>query len=103
MCGNCLKAKQNAIRRVYNTNWFGSVAESGIDASGERHVMNIDNLDLSPELREKAKACKTPEEMLALAKAEGYKLSEEELEAVSGGGWSDGNNCRPVECLGFKA
>ena len=44
---------------------------------------------LSPELREKAKACQTPEEMLALAKAEGYKLSEEELAAVSGGGtWS---------------
>ena len=51
----------------------------------EGHVMNIDNLDLSPELREKAKACKTPDEMLALAKAEGYKLSEEELAAVSGG------------------
>jgi len=33
-------------------------------------------MDLSPELREKAKACKTPDEMLALAKAEGYKLSE---------------------------
>ena len=48
--------------------------------------MKIDVMDLSPELREKAKACKTPEEMLALAKAEGYKLSEEELAAVSGGG-----------------
>lgn len=47
--------------------------------------MNIDNLNLSPELREKAKACKTPEEMLALAKHEGYKLSEDELAAVSGG------------------
>ena len=43
-------------------------------------------MNLSPELREKARACKTPEEMLALAKAEGYKLSEEELAAVSGGG-----------------
>ena len=64
----------------------------------EGHVMNIDNLDLSPELREKAMACKTPEEMLALAKAEGYKLSEEELAAVSGGGgWSknDDNFCNP--------
>ena len=51
--------------------------------------MNIDDMNLSPELREKAKACKTPDEMLALAKAEGYKLSEEELAAVSGGGtWS---------------
>ena len=47
--------------------------------------MDIDDLDLSPELREKARACKTPEEMLALAKREGYKLSEAEMEAVSGG------------------
>ena len=50
--------------------------------------MNIDDLDLSPELREKAMACKTPEEMLALAKKEGYKLSDTEMEAISGGGWS---------------
>ena len=41
--------------------------------------------DLSAEVLEKAKACKTPEDILALAKAEGYELSEEELEAVSGG------------------
>ena len=50
--------------------------------------MNFENLDISPELREKARACETPEELLALAKKEGYKLSEEELAAVSGGGWS---------------
>ena len=48
---------------------------------------------LSPELREKAKACQTPEEMLALAKAEGYKLSEEELEAISGGRWTCDSYC----------
>ena len=40
------------------------------------HVMNIDDLDLSPELRAKAEACKSPEELLALAKQEGYKLSD---------------------------
>ena len=60
--------------------------------------MKIDDMDLSPELREKAMECKTPDEMLALAKAEGYKLSEEELAAVSGGGgWSKGddNFCNP--------
>ena len=34
--------------------------------------MNIDDLDISPELKEKARACKTPNEMLALAKKEGY-------------------------------
>lgn len=48
----------------------------------------MDFENLSPEIREKVKECKTPEEMLALAKKEGYKLSEEEIEAVSGGGWS---------------
>ena len=57
--------------------------------------MDIDDLDLSPELREKARACKTPDEMLALAKKEGYKLSDTEMEAISGGGWSCENhtNC----------
>ena len=49
----------------------------------------MDLKDLSPELREKAKACQTPEEPLALAKQEGYKLSDEEMEAVAGGkSWS---------------
>ena len=41
--------------------------------------------DLTPEQQEKAKACKTPEDVLALAKEEGFALSDEELEAVSGG------------------
>ena len=41
--------------------------------------------DLTPELQEKAKSCSTPEEMFALAKEEGMELTDEELEAVSGG------------------
>ena len=44
---------------------------------------------LTPEQIRKAKACKTPEELLALAKEEGYTLSEEELQSVSGGGWGE--------------
>ena len=49
----------------------------------------MDFKDISPELREKAKACKTPEELLALAKQEGYNLSDEDMEVVSGGvDWS---------------
>ena len=53
--------------------------------------MNLE--DISPELQERAKACKTPEEVLALAKEEGYELSDEQLESVAGG-WNDceGNN-----------
>ena len=49
--------------------------------------MNFDGL--TPELKEKAKACATPEELLALAKAEGYELSDAELEQVAGRGFRD--------------
>ena len=49
--------------------------------------------DLSPELQDKVRACQTAEEILALAKQEGYELSEEALEAVAGGGdWTDCDN-----------
>ena len=54
--------------------------------------MNFD--DLTEELKAKAKACETPEEILALAKEEGYELSEEELEDISGG-W---NTCGGYGC-----
>ena len=48
--------------------------------------MTLENL--TPEQREKALACKSPEEVLALAKQEGYELSDDELDQVSGG-WGD--------------
>ena len=45
--------------------------------------------NLTPEQREKVKACKSVEDILALAKEEGYDLSDEELQAVNGGvNWS---------------
>ena len=58
--------------------------------------MDLENLDISPELREKAKACTTPEELLALAKKEGYKLSDAEMESVSGGRWDDSLDFGPM-------
>ena len=65
--------------------------------------MDIRKADISPELREKAMACKTPEEFLALAKSEGYKLSDEEMEAVSGGGWSSCTvYCENDRCPGWS-
>ncbi|MBQ9005382.1 MAG: Nif11-like leader peptide family natural product precursor [Atopobiaceae bacterium] len=45
--------------------------------------MNLDNIN--PELLEKAKACKSADELLELAKAEGVELSEEQLDAINGG------------------
>ena len=45
----------------------------------------MDIKDVPEDIRKRAEACKTPEEMLELAKKEGYELSDDELEAVSGG------------------
>lgn len=55
----------------------------------------MDFESLTPEQIEKAKACKTIEELLALAKEEGVELSEEQIEALSGGvsGWGVPETC----------
>lgn len=45
----------------------------------------MDYKDLTAEQREKARACETPEELVALAKSEGIELTDAQLEAVSGG------------------
>ena len=39
----------------------------------------------NPEPQEKLDACETPEEMLAIAREEGYELSGDELGNVAGG------------------
>ena len=61
--------------------------------------MDIESMDISPELREKAKACKSPEELMELAKRAGYKLTEEELESVSGG--ANWRGCSDYTCDGY--
>ena len=53
---------------------------------------------LTDAQREKARNAKTPEEILAIAQEEGYELSDEELEGVTGG-WcaTDQKGC-PDRC-----
>ncbi|MCR4645914.1 MAG: hypothetical protein K5695_10990 [Oscillospiraceae bacterium] len=52
---------------------------------------------LSPALQEKAKACKTPAELLKLADENDIELQPEALEAVSGGcGGSDSGSSQNV-------
>ena len=49
---------------------------------------------LSEEQIKKVEACKSSEEILNLAKAEGMELTDEQLEAVSGGGCSGTLKCK---------
>ena len=49
----------------------------------------MDFSDLTADQRAKAKACKSSDELIALAKEEGVELTDDELEAISGG-WGAG-------------
>jgi len=59
---------------------------------------------VTPELKAKALACETPEEMLALAKEEGYELSDEQLDSIAGGkNWDGSQDYYYVLCLACKS
>ena len=66
---------------VYRREGFGF---PGIGLHQLRHTF----LSLAAEQMAKARACKSPEDVLELAKEEGYELSDEELSGISGGDWS---------------
>ena len=50
--------------------------------------------DLTDEQKSKVASAKSPEEILEMAEAEGYELTDEELEQIAGGGfWKDEYYC----------
>lgn len=53
---------------------------------------------LTEEQIAKVKACKNTEEILALAKEEGIELTDEQLEAVSGGACTMWDSCPNCHC-----
>ena len=53
--------------------------------------------DLSPELQEKARACGSVGELLALAKDEKVPVPDEALAAIAGGDQPDPENCKPAK------
>lgn len=61
--------------------------------------MNLN--ELTPEQIERARACKTAEDLVKLAEEEGYELSDDELSAIAGGG-VDEWGCWTYDC-GFNA
>ena len=46
--------------------------------------MNFEDLK-NPVLQERLKSAKTPEEILAIANEAGFELTDEQLQAISGG------------------
>ena len=57
---------------------------------------------LTEEQIAKVKACKSQEELLALVKQEGIELSDEQLEAVNGGGCSSSDTRKQCPHCGSK-
>ena len=57
-------------------------------------AMNFD--DLSAETKAKLLKCKSPEDILELAKSEGIDLTDEQIEGISGGGTWDSEPCHSV-------
>ena len=45
--------------------------------------------DLTPEQREKVRACKNADELVELAKSEGVELTDDQLDSIAGGTWYD--------------
>ncbi len=60
----------------------------------EEYIKNLD-----PELQEKARACGSVQELLALAKEAGIPVPDEALAAIAGGDDTDDGGCLPdVKC-----
>lgn len=59
--------------------------------------MNLEECikNLAPDLQEKARACGSIEELLALAKEAKIPMPDEALEAIAGGDDSEVGNCKP--------
>ena len=51
-------------------------------------------------MMEKARACKSPAELAALAERVGVKLSDEQLDSISGGSWA--TDCPKEGCSDYK-
>ena len=59
------------------------------DIEGGKKMVDPKYLEnLSDEQKEKLKKCRDVNEVMALVDEEGYEMDEEQMAAVSGGGWS---------------
>ena len=62
----------------------------------------MDTSNMTPEQIEKLKACETPEEVQAMIKSEGIRLTPEQLQAMSGG-WDGTSTARSQRCPSCSA
>ena len=61
----------------------------------------MNHVNLAPEQIAKAKTCKSPEELAALAEEEGMELSDDMLEGVAGGIDMPELPDERIDCRGF--
>ena len=59
----------------------------------------MDFKDLTPEQKERVRNAKTPNDLLQLAKEEGYELTDDEIENISGGAnWTEFSGAPQPKC-----
>ena len=84
--------------RLYGFASFGTNRPPSLAVGGGirgREPMNYE--ELTQEQKAKARACASADELVALAKQEGIDLSDEQLQAISGGsGWL--SSCSTDSC-----
>lgn len=66
---------------VFGDNMF---YERGKKGQNRKRGNDMEFNDLTDEQKAQVKACKTTEELIALAEAEGVELSDEQLNAIAG-------------------
>ena len=66
----------------------------------DRGIMNLEDYikDLAPDLQEKARACGSVEDLLALAKRESIPVPDEALAVIAGSENTESDGCRPITC-----
>lgn len=79
---------------IYNTLWIDSIRiRESISYTERKDIMDIpENIlnTLTDEQKKRIEEAKSPEDLLTIAKETGYELTDEQLEALSGGkSWTD--------------
>ena len=87
---------------VQSSETDGTEADAAAPRAQARKELPMNFEDLTPEQLEKANACTSVEELFKLAVEEGVELTDEQMEALSGGGEVINTFGKGIQCKSCK-